>query len=116
MGFADTSDRRGVKYTGQPAGVPDWMAGKINTILILNRWSIDGYRWAKAKQENISAQFPKYLPLNVYTIDINPAEAVTGLVYTGTPTPLTDSFAATMDASAFGIDGGGIIEIEVPND
>jgi len=101
---------------GNISGIPDWMARKMNIILILNRTSTEGYRWAKAKNEPLQAVFPNNSPLNVYTIDISPSIAVTGLVYTGTPEPLTDSFVATMDASSFGIDGGGIIDIEVLND
>lgn len=101
---------------GNIDGIPDWMARKLNIILILNRWSIDGYRWSKAKNEALQPVFAANSPTNVYTIDISPSTAVTGLVFTGTPEPLTESFIATMDASSFGIDGGGIIDIEVTTD
>ena len=101
---------------GNIAGIPDWMVRKMNIILILNRTSFGGYRWSKAKNEPLQALFPTNSPLNAYTIDISPSIAVTGLVFTGTPEPLTDSFAATMDASSLGIDGGGVIDIEVRND
>jgi hypothetical protein len=101
---------------GNIAGIPDWMVRKMNIILILNRTSFEGYRWSKAKNEPLQALFPSNSPLNAYRIDISPSIAVTGLVFTGTPEPLTDSFAATMDASSLGIDGGGVIDIEVKND
>lgn len=97
------------------SGIPDWMARKLNIITILSYWATDGYAWAKAKaSDSLTPLFPTNVPLNVYTINVNPAKAVTGLIYTGTPEPLTDSFAATMDASSFGIDGGGVIDIDVP--
>lgn len=101
---------------GESGGIPDWMARKMNKILLLNRCAIEGVRYSKAKQEDIEPVMSGYMPLNVYSIDMIPATASTGLVYEGTPAPLTSSFVATMDASSFGIAGGEIIDIEVIND
>lgn len=100
----------------QSQGIPDWMARKMNKILLLNRCFIESVHYAKAKQDNIEPIINKYMPLNVYTIDMVPATASTGLVYEGTPAPLQTSFVATVDASSFGIAGDEIIDIEVIND
>lgn len=101
---------------GESQGIPDWMARKINKILLLNRCVIEGVRYSKAKQDNIEQVISGYMPLNVYTIDLVPSVASTGLVFEGTPAPVTSSFVATMDASSFGIAGDEIIDIEVIND
>ena len=92
------------------------MARKMNKILLLNRCNIEGVRYSKAKQENIEPVFSGYMPLNVYSINMIPAVASTGLIIEGTPAPITSSFVATMDASSFGIAGDEIIDIEVIND
>jgi hypothetical protein len=101
---------------GESQGIPDWMARKLNYILLLNQCVIENVKYSKAKAENIEPVLTSFMPLNVYTIDVVPATAGTGLVYEGVPTPMTTSFVATMDASSFGIAGDEIIDIEVIND
>ena len=101
---------------GESQGIPDWMARKLNYILLLNNCVIENVKYSKAKQENIEPILTKFMPLNVYTIDMVPSMATTGLVYEDTPITSQTSFAATVDASSFGIDGGDIINIEVLND
>lgn len=101
---------------GESQGIPDWMARKLNYILLLNQCIIENVKYSKAKAENIEPVLTSFMPLNVYTIDVVPANASTGLVYEGVPTPMTTSFVATMDASSFGIAGDEIIDIEVIND
>lgn len=101
---------------GESQGIPDWMARKLNYILLLNQCIIENVKYSKAKAENIEPVLTSFMPLNVYTINVVPANASTGLVYEGVPTPMTTSFVATMDASSFGIAGDEIIDIEVIND
>lgn len=101
---------------GESQGIPDWMARKLNYILLLNECIIENVKYSKAKPENIEPVLTKFMPLNVYTIDVVPSLATTGLVFEDTPITTQTSFAATVDASSFGIDSGDIINIEVLND
>jgi hypothetical protein len=107
-------DKR-VLLIGDGSGVPDWMARKINMIMLLNRTSIEGVRYSRSGNSVMEPVIREGYPMHYYQLEVQPAQVTNGLVFTGTPAPANDTFVATLDASAFGL-GEGVLDIDVEND
>lgn len=104
-------DKR-VLIIGDGAGIPDWMARKINMIMLLNRTNIEGDNWTRSDKALMEAVVREGYPMNYYQLEVQPGRASTGLIFTGTPEAIDDVIAYTLDAASIG-QGEGVVNIEV---
>lgn len=100
---------------GNTYGVPDWMAMKMNKILLLNRVYGDGVRYSRTPDSKFVAKEIQGHPMNIYRVDIAKATNQHGLATDETGTTLDNVVGYTLDAQAFGTaTPGDVISIDIP--
>lgn len=107
-------DKR-ILILGSGSGIPDWMARKLNIVLLLNRCAIEGDYWSRNGDAKLEPVKREGYPMNYYTVEVAPQKAAYGLVYTGMPAPSEDVIAYTLDMMGAGF-APGLIDIEVIDD
>jgi len=91
---------------GGALGIPEWLANKLNQILLLNRLSIEGVRYTRNADSKFEAEERQGHPLNFYRLEIRKALNDTGLTVDDTGAEVINGITAyTLDAKAFGRNG-----------
>ncbi|QES88873.1 hypothetical protein [Rhizosphaericola mali] len=105
-----------VLYIGNQYGVPDWMALKLNEVLLLDRVAIESDLYAKQSDSKFSAQDIEGYPMSYYSITLSQYGNKAGLDISDTVIGDTNQTAVyTLDASAFG-QAEGVISTELKED
>lgn len=90
-------------YYGDAYGIPDFLAGKINQILLLNRVELEGVGITRNSDAKIEVTERSGYPLNYYAIDIRRSQNASGLVLDDNNIPAPTGISLyTYDATAFG--------------
>lgn len=110
----DTDSSRTLRV-GDPYGIPEWMQGKLNSILRLNRTDIEGTRITATADSKWEIDEPNGYPLRFCSIDLRRSSKVLGVSVTGTGDQTETAIIWNVDAEAFG-QAPGVIQIEVKGD
>lgn len=95
--------------------VPDWMALKINRMLLLNRCFIEGVRYSRTPESKVTKKEVVGSPMNSYIVEIAKATNHNGLSTNEVGTEEDTAIIYVLDAQAFGTAApGAVINIEVP--
>lgn len=100
-------------YIGNQYGVPDWMASKVNAVLLLDKVAIDGDLYAKQSDSKLEANTIEGYPMSYYSITLSQYGNKQGLEIGDSE--IDDSIKTavfTLDAQAFG-NAEGVIDVEI---
>lgn len=98
---------------GKPFGIPDWMARKLNEILLLNRWSFDGTRYARTPDSKFEENILNGYTMAWYKTTIMKAINDSSLTINDSDLPVpVGGLVATLDGAAFG-QANSVIEITI---
>lgn len=101
---------------GGGTGIPDWMANKLNSILLLNRVTIEGIRYTRSADSKFEVEERIGYPLNYYRVQIQKALNETGIAVTDDGTEIINGLTSyTLDAKMFG-QNAGVINITTRNE
>ena len=103
---------------GSGTGIPEYMAQKINEILLLNRTNIEGLRYSKLSASKFEADdIAVGYPMRKYKVEVLTALNNPGfLLDDNAVAPVGSGFIAyTLDAKAFG-KASGVINITIENE
>lgn len=98
---------------GKPFGIPDWMATKINEILLLNRCNIEGVRYTRSSDSKMEESALNGYPMSYYKTTLRKAinNSSLTIVDSSIPGPV-GGLMATLDGAAFG-QAGSVIQITI---
>lgn len=98
---------------GNGAGVPEWMANKINRILLLNRTFLENKHYTRTTESKFAKKEIVGWPFYSYMVEMIKAAGTNGLSTDETGSVEDFVVAATLDAQGFGIaTPGEVIDIE----
>ncbi|MES2004344.1 MAG: hypothetical protein V4450_07470 [Bacteroidota bacterium] len=98
---------------GQPFGIPDWMALKVNEMLLLNRCKIEGARYSRSSDSKMEETSTNGYPMSYYKTTIRKSINDSTLVIDGAdvPGPIAGLIAA-FDGETFG-QAGSVINVTI---
>jgi hypothetical protein len=111
--LSGTSWMRQKVLLGDGYGMPDYMAKKLNRILLLNRVFIEGIEYTKVGDAKLapSEEITGY-PMVYYTVDMRESQNTMGLVISDMDLGNEFVSTVTLDAEAFG-GAEGVIQIDI---
>lgn len=99
---------------GTGYGLPDYLYLKIANALTLDNLFIDGERYTLAEDEKIEpSEDVDGHPLYYYNVNLNLSENVSGAVFAGAEDANNESVVIVVDATAFGLPTGSLININI---
>lgn len=100
---------------GGPQGFPEFMAFKMNEILMLDGLMIEGVKYTRPQDAKMESNFRQGVPFNFYSTEMKFAKNDNGLTLTDTGgTANSGTLSYTLDAEAFG-QAPGTIDIDIQN-
>jgi hypothetical protein len=99
---------------GTGYGLPDYLYLKIANALTLDNLFIDGEKYTLAEDEKIEpSEDVDGHPLYYYNVNLNLSENVSGAVFAGAEDANNESVVIVVDATAFGLPTGSLININI---
>jgi hypothetical protein len=108
------STKKRIVLIGDPKGTPDYMYLKVAPILSLDSVFIEGTEYVLDKGANFEPQEQvQGYPMYHFSVDVRLKENEAGHTFASGETGFDDSVVLVVDAGAFGMGGGGLVQINL---